>query len=113
MTAWDSALALVSTTAGVKDVANEIEVDPVSMMDDQTRMAVARAVYSFPSLSKYAINPAQPIRISVQNGRVELYGMVDSQADKDAAFIRANGVAGVFSVKNYIVVAGQPTEAQK
>jgi osmotically-inducible protein OsmY len=109
----DSALALVSTTAGVKDVANEIEVDPVSMMDDQTRMAVARAVYSFPSLSKYAINPAQPIRISVQNGRVELYGMVDSQADKDAAFIRANGVAGVFSVKNYIVVAGQPTEAQK
>ena len=109
----DSALALVSTYPGVKEVVDEIQVDPVSMMDDQTRMAVARAVYSFPSLSKYAINPAQPIRISVQNGRVELYGMVDSQADKDAAFIRANGVAGVFSVKNYIVVAGQPTEAQK
>jgi hyperosmotically inducible protein len=109
----DSALALVSTTAGVKDVINEVEVDPTSMMDDQTRLAVARAVYGYPTLNKYAINPAKPIRISVQNGHVELYGMVDSQTDKDTASLRANGVPGVFSVKNYIEVAGQPTEARK
>jgi osmotically-inducible protein OsmY len=51
-----------------------------------------------------------PIRVSVQNGKVELYGMVDSQADKDAAYLRANGVAGVFSVKNYLQVANQTTE---
>ena len=79
----DSALALVSTYPGVKDVIDEIEVDPVSIMDDQTRMAVARAVYGYPSLNKYAIDPAKPIRISVQNGHVELYGMVDTQADKE------------------------------
>ncbi len=107
----DSALALVSTYPGVKDVVDEIEVDPTSIMDDQTRLAVARAVYGYPSLNKYAIDPAKPIRISVQNGNVELYGVVDSKADKDTAYIRANGVPGVFSVKNYLQVAGQPTES--
>ena len=109
----DSAMALVSTHPGVKDVIEEIEVDPVSIMDDQTRMAVARAVYGYPSLSRYSIDPANPIRISVQNGHVELYGVVDTQGDKDTAFIRANGVAGVFSVKNYLQVANQPSEKQK
>jgi osmotically-inducible protein OsmY len=54
-----------------------------------------------------------PLRISVQNGNVALYGVVDSEADKDAAFIRANGVPGVFSVKNYLQVANQPGEKQK
>jgi hyperosmotically inducible protein len=109
----DSALALVSTYPGVKDVVDNIQVDPLSEMDERSRMAVARAVYGFPSLNKYAINPAQPIRISVQNGNVELYGVVDTQADKDAAGIRANSVPGIFSVKNYLQVANQPGERQK
>jgi len=108
----DSALATVATTPGVKDMVDEIAVDPVSTMDNQTRIAVARAIYSFPSLNRYAIDPAMPIRISVQNGNVELYGLVDSEADKDAAGIRANSVPGVFSVKNYLQVAGQPTESK-
>jgi hyperosmotically inducible periplasmic protein len=103
----------VSTYPGVKEVENEVQVDPVSILDDQTRLAVARAVYGYSSLNKYAIDPAKTIRISVQNGNVELYGVVDSQADKDVAFIRANAVPGVFSVKNYLQVANQPTETQK
>jgi osmotically-inducible protein OsmY len=109
----DSAIALVSTTPGVKDVVGEIEVDPLSAMDDQIRMRVARAVYGYTSLSKYAIDPAKPIRISVQSGNVSLYGMVNSQADKDTANIRANGVAGIFSVNNYLQVAGQENEARR
>ena len=108
----DSALGIVATTPGVKDMVDNIEVDPVSMMDDQTRLAVARAVYGFTTLNKYAIDPAKPIRISVQNGHVELYGVVDSKADKDAAYLQANSVPGVFSVKNYLQVAGQPEERQ-
>jgi hyperosmotically inducible periplasmic protein len=108
----DSAIGLVSTTPGVKDVIDEISVDPVSPMDDRIRLQVARAVYGFPSLNRYAIDPAKPIRISVQNGNVALYGVVDSQADKNAAGIQANGVPGVFSVKNYLQVAGQPAEKQ-
>ena len=106
----DSAMALVSTYPGVKEVNNEIEVDPVSILDDQTRLEVARAIYGYPSLQRYSIDPARPIRISVQNGHVELYGTVDSQADKDLAYLRANQVSGVFSVKNYLQVAGQPGE---
>lgn len=109
----DSALALVSTYPGVKDVVDEIEVDPASPMDDRIRMAVARAVYGFPSLNKYAIDPAMPIRISVQKGNVALYGIVNTQSDKETAYIRANGVSGVFSVKNYLQVANQPSESKK
>jgi hyperosmotically inducible periplasmic protein len=106
----DTALAVVSTQPGVKDVVDNIDVDPVSPMDDGIRLAVARAVYGYTSLNRYAIDPAKPIRISVQNGHVELYGVVDSEADKDTAYIRANSVPGVFSVTNNLQVAGQPGE---
>jgi osmotically-inducible protein OsmY len=106
----DSALALAATMSGVKDVVDDIEVDPVSEFDWGVRLAVARSVYSYPALNKYAIDPAKPIRISVQNGNVALYGTVDSQADKDAAYLRASTVPNVFSVKNYLQVAGQPGE---
>jgi osmotically-inducible protein OsmY len=109
----DSAVSLVSTYPGVKDVVNDVEVDPVSIMDDQTRMAVARAVYRNSMLSKYAIDPAKPIRISVQNGHVELYGVVDNQTDKNVAGIQANTVPGVFSVKNYLQVANQSPESKQ
>lgn len=106
----DSAVAVVANTKGVKDVVNEIQVDPLSPMDDRTRIAVFRSVYSFPSLNKYAIDPGKPIRISVQNGNVTLYGAVDSQADKDAAGIRANAVPGVFKVTNNLQVANGSNE---
>ncbi len=108
----DTAMKLATTYPGVKDVVDAISVDPTSIVDDQTRMAVARAVYSYPSLAKYAMDPAKPIRISVQNGNVELYGQVETEADKNEAYFRANSVPGVFSVKNYLEVAGQPSEQQ-
>jgi hyperosmotically inducible protein len=109
----DSAVSLVSSYPGVKDVVDHIQVDPVSIMDDQTRAAVARAVYGNSVLNKYAIDPAKPIRISVQNGHVELYGVVDSEMDKNVAFIQANSVPGVFSVKNYLQVANQNGETKQ
>jgi osmotically-inducible protein OsmY len=108
----DSALGLVSIYPGVKGVVDEMQIDPVSLIDNQIRVAVFRAIYGYPMFTKYAIDPAKPIRISVQNGNVELYGGVDSQADKDVAFIRANGVPGVFSVKNYLQVS-QPSGGHK
>lgn len=111
--AKDSALGLVSTYPGVKDVMDNIEVDPVSFQDDGIRFAVARAIYGYAALNKYAIDPAKPIRITVVNGHVQLDGVVDSQGDKELAYIRANGVPGVFSVKSYLQVANQPVETQK
>ncbi len=104
----DSAVAVAANTKGVKDVINDIQVDPVSPMDDRIRMATYRSVYGFPSLNKYAIDPGKPIRISVRNGNVTLYGVVMNQGDKDAAGIRANSVPGVFHVTNNLQVAGQP-----
>jgi osmotically-inducible protein OsmY len=80
-------------------------------MDDELRVRVARAVYGYPTLNKYAINPANPIRITVVNGHVILSGVVDNKVDKDVAGIQANTVPGVFSVVNNLQVAG--TEQEK
>jgi osmotically-inducible protein OsmY len=109
----DIALSVIGTYPGVKDIVDELQVDPPSPMDDRIRLALYRAIYGYPTLNKYAVDPAKTIRISVQNGHVELDGVVDSQADKDTANIRANGVSGVFSVKNNLQVANQPSEAQR
>ena len=107
-----SALSVAENYPGVKDVVDNIEVAPTSQFDDQTRIAEARAIYGYPSLNKYSIDPAKPIRITVINGNVTLSGVVDSQADKDVAGLRANGVAGVFKVTNNLQVAGS-TSASK
>lgn len=101
----DSALSLVAHTPGVKDVVDDLEVAPVSPMDDRLRIELARSIYGTSQLSKYAVNPQKPIRITVVNGNVTLSGVVDNQADRDVAGIRANGVPGVFKVVNNIQVA--------
>ncbi len=108
--AADSAVSLVSHFPGVQDVIDNIQVDPLSPMDDRIRFAVYRAVYGYPSLNKYAIDPAQPIRITVVNGNVTLNGVVLSQADKNIAGIRANSVPGVFKVTNDLQVANGSNE---
>jgi len=103
----DSALGLVKNTPGVRDVIDKIQVAPVSQMDNQVRADEYRAIYGYPQFSKYAINPAKPIRIVVMNGHVTLTGVVDTQGDKQIAGMRANTVPGVFSVQNELQVAGQ------
>jgi len=102
----DSAISLVENTPGVRDVIDELDVAPVSPMDDRIRLAEARAIYGFGPLNKYALDPAKTIRITVVNGHVTLNGVVDNEADKNMAGIRANGVSGVFSVTNNLQVAG-------
>jgi osmotically-inducible protein OsmY len=106
----DSAVSLVENYPGVKDVIDNVEVAPVSPMDDRIRLAEARSIYGFPQLNKYAIDPAKPIRITVVNGNVTLSGVVDSQSDKDVANIRANTVPGVFKVVNNLEVVGGETQ---
>jgi hyperosmotically inducible protein len=106
----DYAIADASYMVGVKGVVDHIQVDPVSMMDDRIRAVTARAVYGYPSLNKYAIDPAKPIRIVVQNGNVTLEGVVINQMDKEVAGLRANGVPGVFKVTNDLQVANQQSE---
>jgi len=100
----DSALAVVANTPGVKDVVNDIKVAPTSIFDDQIRIRAARVIYRDPVLSRYAIDPAYPIRIVVDNGKLSLYGTVASQMDKNVAGIRANQVFGAFTVQNNLQV---------
>jgi hyperosmotically inducible periplasmic protein len=85
---------------GVEKVDNQIEVLPPSPMDDQLRLVLYRAIYGYPALEKYALGVQKPIRIIVKNGHVALEGVVDSEADKNLAGLRANGVPGIFSVAN-------------
>ena len=108
----ESAISLVENYPGVKDVVDDIEVAPVSFNDDRIRVAAARAIYGFPSLNRYAIDPAKPIRITVVSGNITLTGVVDSQADKDAAGIRANSVPGAFKVTNSLQVATHSNDAR-
>ena len=101
----DSALALVNNTPGVKDVVNDIQVSPVSIFDDDIRLRALRAIYHDNVLSRYASDPAAPIRIVVSNGKLSLYGTVENTMDKQVAGMRANQIFGVFSVSNNLVVA--------
>jgi osmotically-inducible protein OsmY len=95
--------AVVKKIEGVSSVVNNIEVLPVSPMDDQLRRALFRAVYSDASLSRYAESAVPSIHIIVKNGNVTLEGVADNETDKNLAGLRANGVPNVFSVKNNLV----------
>jgi hyperosmotically inducible periplasmic protein len=90
---------------GVEHVDNQIEVLPPSPMDDRLRQRLFRAIYGYPALQRYALGVQKAIRIIVKNGHVTLEGVVDSQADKNLAGIRANGVSGIFSVDNNLQVS--------
>jgi hyperosmotically inducible protein len=73
-------------------------------MDDGIRRRLFRSIYGYPGLEKYALGVQKPIRIIVKNGKVTLEGVVDTDADKNLAGIRANGVPGTFAVTNNLQV---------
>jgi osmotically-inducible protein OsmY len=117
----------VKRTSGVDEVANRLEVLPASQEDDRIRWSTFYRIYTDAFLSRYAsggdmaarreIYEArrwgglyQPlgvysIHIVVRRGQTTLYGVVDNDADKQIAEVRAREVFGVFGVDNEIVVA--------
>lgn len=108
----DEAMADIANMPGVKDVISNIGVEPVSQFDDGLRLRALRTIYRDPVLSKYALDPAHPIRIIVANGHVTLYGSVDNKMDKQVAGLRANQVFGAFTVQNKLQVAGEANSQQ-
>jgi osmotically-inducible protein OsmY len=114
-------------TSGVDEVANRIEVLPASQEDDRIRWTTFYRIYTDAFLSRYASGGDigarrelaharrwgglyQPlglysIHIVVGHGQTTLYGVVDSDADKQMAEFRAREVSGVFGVHNELVVA--------
>lgn len=97
---------VVKHIEGVEKVDDQIEVLPPSEIDNQIRRAEYRAIYGQDLLSKYGVGALQAIHIIVKGEHVMLEGVVDSQADKNAAGIYATSVPNVFSVTNNLQVSG-------
>ena len=95
---------VVKRIEGVTAVQNEIEVLPVSPNDDRLRLGVYRAIYSKAPLQRYSLQAVPPIHIIVKNDNATLVGVVANEGDKTIAYLAANGVSGVFSVKNELAV---------
>lgn len=95
---------VVKKVEGVEHVDNQIQVLPLSPMDQRLRFVLYRTIYGFPMLQRYSMGVNKSIRIIVDNGHVTLLGVVDSEMDKNVAGIRANTVSGVFSVDNQLQV---------
>lgn len=89
---------------GVSSIDNQIEVLPLSPIDDGVRNAVYRSIYSKPQLQRYQLGAVPPIHIIVKNGDVDLEGVVSAQSDKDTAGIATKTVSGVHNVTNNLRV---------
>lgn len=93
---------------GVTRVNSEIKVLPLSPNDDRIRQAVYLALFNGNSpLFRYALGANPSIHIIVENGNVMLKGVVSNEGDRNLANVRANGVSGVFSVKNELAIEGE------
>ena len=104
-TVKSDAEAALRKIENIPSVDNQIEVLPISPTDDQIRIAVYRAIFRYDGpLFRYATQSIPPIHIIVNNGRVTLKGVVATDTDSQQAFMAANGVSGVFEVKNELRV---------
>ena len=95
----------VKHIAGVTQVVNKINILPPSSMDNHIRAAEYRAIFGYSDMYRYAMGAIPSIHIIVDFGHVTLVGVVNTDADKNVANIRANSVPGVFSVTNNLRVA--------
>jgi hyperosmotically inducible protein len=92
---------VVARIPGVTKVTNNLEVLPVSPNDDRIRLAAYHAIYGDQALAtRYGFRAVPTIHIIVKNGNLRLEGLVANTMDWNIVGIRANGVPGVFSVRN-------------
>jgi len=102
---------LVKNLPGVSALDDEIRVLPPSSKDDQLRRELARVIYGDPAMAELAHLTPPPIHIIVENGRVTLAGVVDTEQQKAVAGIRASNVGMTFGpVVNNLVVAVPPAK---
>lgn len=100
-----SAERVVERIDGVSNVVNDIEVLPLSNFDDTIRLQTLRTLQTRGgSLYRYFLGASPSVKIIVDNGNVTLEGFVATRGDRNLANILANGVSGVFSVTNNLVV---------
>ena len=113
-TTKSDAEARIKDIEGIADVRSEIKVLPLSPNDDRLRRALYIALFNDNSpLFRYALGSNPSIHIIVDNGRATLKGFVSSEGDSNVANVKARGVAGVFEVKNELVVEGMQARKEK
>lgn len=93
----------VEKVAGVQRVVNNIEILPLSPFDNSIRRRALRT-FADRGLYRYLWEPNPSVRIIVEGGRIELEGYVANRGDYNLMNILANGVSGVFQVRNNLVV---------
>ncbi len=89
----------VGKVAGVTKVVNRIEVLPVSILDDELRFRIARAIYGNSNFWGYGSMVNPPIHVIVKGGRVTLEGVVNNNVDRMLARSIASSFMA-FSVTN-------------
>lgn len=94
----------IARLSGVTEVVNNIEVLPLSSLDNSIRARTYRAVFSTGGLARYARGTNPSIHIVVDRGHITLEGFVSNTSDRNLAYIAASGVPGVFSVTNNLRV---------
>lgn len=105
----DDIATRVSRVNGVREVRNELTVLPVSQFDDELRLRIARAIYGNSSFWTYGSMVNPPIHIVVENGRVTLEGVVNSNVDRMLARSIASSF-GAFSVTNNLKTDAEITQ---
>jgi hyperosmotically inducible periplasmic protein len=124
----DDAARAAGEVSGADEVVNEIEVLPALQSDDHLRLRAYMAVYGHPGLSRYApggsltgadlrdlqtwglhgieatrlFHGPHPIHIVVAGARVQLFGRVSAQVDRQMAEVQVRALPGVLEVVNRI-----------
>lgn len=98
-----AAESAVKRIPGVVNVVNNIDELPLSSLDRDIRRQ-ALITFASKGLGRYFHEFRPDVRIIVENGRMTLEGFVSSIGDYNALNIYANGIPGVFSVTNNVIV---------
>ena len=97
----------VSRVKGVKEIQNQIEVLPLSALDDRLRVSLATNIYGNELFWTDATRLVPPVRIIVDNLHVTLSGVVFSEVEKRVAADIVRQTPGVLSFQNNLEIAGQ------
>jgi osmotically-inducible protein OsmY len=94
----------VKRIEGVANVVNHIENLSPSSFDNAIRARLLRTFNDTAGVSGYLREPNPSVRLIVDNGRVTLEGYVNNRGTSNLMNILANGIPGVFSVTNNLVI---------
>jgi osmotically-inducible protein OsmY len=97
--------ARVARIEGVRALENRIDVQPVSIYDDELRLRLFKAIYASGRFVHYG-GPNPSVRLIVKGGRVTLTGVVVSRVDQIQIGFIARSIVP-FGVDNQLVIESE------